>query len=111
MKVDELKTWGEMNPEEKGALLLAKHEGKTIQWLDPKDPHDEWDYAFNLWADHMCYRVKPEPEVKQVILKGRCYPAGHTWFFDEHPVGATHKITFNLVDGKPDCLSIQMEEL
>jgi len=25
--------------------------------------------------------------------------------------GATHRITFDVIDGKPDCASIRMEEL
>lgn len=68
------KMWGEMSPEEKGALLLAKHEGKPIQakFQDPGDTWDDEEYDFN--CDCLCYRVKPEetpkePEREVVALK------------------------------------------
>ena len=67
---DQPKTWGEMTPEEKGALLLAKHEGKTIQtkWANESCWVDSNWVAFN--CDTLQYRVKPEPVREIVTLYG-----------------------------------------
>lgn len=108
-------TWAEMTPEEKGALLLAHHEGKEIEWATT----DEWslcDFEVFLWGDEFKYRIKPEPKVEEVILAGlQSKTVEGLWEFDTMTAPdtweATHKITFNLVDGEPDCDSIQMEEL
>lgn len=98
------KLWKDMTPEEKGALLLADYEGKTIQYYDKL-----WHVApVGVFRDKFAYRVKPEPYHKQVAL-----------YFGELRVGAlvsrvrtdTHRITFDLIDGKPDCNSIKMEEI
>ena len=100
---DAPKLWRDMTAEEKGALLLAHHEGRDI----------ECRYAFNngwchdskpVWADDAAYRVKPTVDSVQ------CYWNG----FNIHRANnkdRTHRITFNLIDGKPDCASIKMEEL
>ena len=104
----EPKLWKDMTPEEKGALLLARVEGAKIQckaygsdWMDK-------DFSNNKFNSDFAYRVKPEPHRKQVAL-----------YFGELREGAllsrvrtdTHRITFDLVDGKPDCNSIKMESL
>lgn len=52
-------------------------------------------------------KPKPKPVVKEVVMYGGDYD---TW--TERRLGSdTHKITFNLVDGEPDCTSIKMEKL
>ena len=109
------KLWKDMTPEEKGALLLAHHEGKEIEWSSTDGP--------NMWCDgkwrpcnavgkfpEYAYRVKPEPVVETVTLFGQ---AGFCWAFShlQEDDGDTHRITFDLVDGKPDCNSIKMEEI
>jgi hypothetical protein len=89
--------WEDMSRAEKGEILLAYHEGETIQfnvsvseiapWIDVKEP------TFN---DLYAYRVKPTPKIKKVEL-----------YFGELTVGAmrkkhwsdTHKLTLTLVDG------------
>ena len=55
---DTPKTWGEMTDAEKGALLLAEHEGKVIE-----------AYYDGVWFPVPCtgikrqaYRIKPEPK-------------------------------------------------
>lgn len=106
-----MKLWKDMTPEEKGALLLASHEGETLQY---------WKRGTGGWEDCLSvvihnnefYRVKPEPVVKEVVINGGA-TAG-VWGFDSilSPcVEDTHKITFNLVDGEPDCNSIKMVKL
>jgi hypothetical protein len=67
------KKWRDMTPEEKGALLLAHHEGKAIQlWC-----HEAWEAcgAWEAcssnpgWAGHCAYRVKPpEPRVWWIVF-------------------------------------------
>jgi hypothetical protein len=64
--VAEPKKWQDMTPEEKGALLLAHHEGKEIQiwcvdeWVTSRDP---------AWAGHCTYRVEPpEPRVWWIVF-------------------------------------------
>jgi hypothetical protein len=60
----EYKTFGEMTDEEKGALLLAQYEGKTIEllsalgihWISRRDQYDRF-YEVNR------YRVKAEPVI------------------------------------------------
>lgn len=56
--------------------------------------------------------LKPKPVVKEVVLYGQL--EGSMWAFDsfyQEAMKDTHKITFNLVDGEPDCNSIRMEKL
>lgn len=103
------KTWGEMTPEEKGALLLAHHEGKPIE--NTATRNGSWIVSTPYWASEFAYRVKPhEPKVEKVT--------GHYWRFEEMNLfsGAnvymsSHRITFNLIDGVPDCTSIKMEPI
>ena len=108
------KLWRHMTDAEKGALLLAQHEGKVIEWLDCAGC---WNATPCPWKGQYAYRVRPEPKVEAVKLHGRKYnnqidPSG-VWDFDsnECQLDDTHVITFNLIDGKPDASSIKMEEL
>lgn len=108
MTQDKPKTWGKMTPEEKGALLLARHEGKEIQvdlatdsWITVSEP---------TWHECYAYRVKPEPMRETVRLSGQVYLDGQ-WAFGTEDKGDTHRITFDTIDGKPDCASIRMEEI
>jgi hypothetical protein len=90
------KLWRDMTPEEKGALLLAEHEGKVIEcyflsgWVEC---NPEW-YEFNA------YRVRPEPkrETERVTIVNA----------DGVTIGIGTVVCEN---GKPDCDSIKMEEL
>jgi len=106
------KLWRDMTPEEKGALLLAAHEGKVIEWIDI-DPElrafndDNWRSCAAVGKfDRYAYRVKPEPKVDTVAIGwDGSGPAKGVFCCD------THRITFNLIDGKPDCSSVKMEPL
>jgi hypothetical protein len=100
------KTWGEMTPEEKGALLLAQHEGKVIEWC----PDGYWTKACAL-QDPYRYRIKPEPRRETVTLLTAAY---YSWVADpEHNCGErnTHRIIFDVIDGEPDCASVHMEKI
>jgi hypothetical protein len=91
------KTWAEMTPEEKGALLLAHHEGKVIEVYGGNG----WWSPCNLWADEDAYRIRPEP-VREVVKLAVWRNEGH--FYED--VG-----TIEIVDGIPDCDSINMERI
>jgi len=101
--------WKDMTPEQKGALLLAHHEGKVIEtyrsgwWIVDDDPS---------WIDYCAYRVKPETVVEVVTMYGG-YKKGTGWVFSStHQSDATHLIKFSLINGEPNCESInKMEEL
>lgn len=97
------KLWRDMTDAEKGALLLAEHEGKMIEvWAN-----GAWYSGIPHWSDEAAYRVKPEPVRKTVDYWWRNDEGiKHTWGF-----GDTHRITFDLLDGKPDCTSIKMEKI
>ena len=103
---DATKLWRDMTPEEKGALLLAHHEGKTIEWFD----RGRWitDIKFNPQKyTTLSYRVKTEPVRETMTLYGSDNSA---WL--PLPLGLdTHRITFDVIDGVPDCVSVKMEEL
>lgn len=110
------KLWRDMTPEEKGALLLAHHEGKVIEFNGESVVTGEWTGWVTcdddcLWdesflGDGFAYRVRPEPKREPVTLYWR---KGNPAHLIEH--GDTHRITFDLIDDKPDCISIRMEEL
>lgn len=105
---DNPKTWGEMTPEEKGALLLAQHEGKVIecwQWYDGPWVAGEWGFD-----DRSAYRIKPEPKRATVTLRTAAF---FGWVAEPahfRRVRDTHRITFDTVDGEPVCDSIRMEK-
>lgn len=96
--------WRDMTPEQKGALLLAHHEGKVIEAL----VGDKWREVACMGIETMAYRVRLEPKREMVTLHG----AGYEWTQADLPCGDdTHRITFDLLDGEPDCNSIKMEKL
>jgi hypothetical protein len=104
--------WCDMTPEEKGALLLAHHEGKEIElfnerglcaWMSHIHPEE-------FWLDEYAYRIKPEPKVEVVVLEND-RNGGRSFYEDSGTHKNTHRITFNLIDGEPDCDSIKMEKV
>ena len=106
------KLWKDMTPEEKGALLLAHHEGEVIecwQWLT-----NRWLVIKPSFDDDSAYRVKPEPVVETRTITS--WGTLNQWLRDGdvsrvHESHCKYKITFNLIDGKPDCNSVKMEEI
>jgi len=97
--------WKDMTPEEKGALLLANHEGRGVQvWSGVK------------WLDNCtvgryqgsAYRIAPaEPVVDGVEL----YYGNWGYASAMGADSATHRITFDTIDGVPDTGSIKMFEV
>lgn len=109
MKVEEteMKTWGEMTDAEKGALLLAHHEGKEIEYYG--EVGDSWRLVNNPgWYDDTPYRVKQVKSITEVYMYFQ-YNTGP--YFSLSKADQTHKITFNTIDGEPDCSSIKMEKV
>jgi hypothetical protein len=93
------KTWGDMTDEEKGALLLAHHQGKVIEFVNDCDVRD-WKKAVPRWADFCSYRVRPEPKRETVTLWGRFDGFDQGWgFFTRLAPYSTHRITLPLLDG------------
>lgn len=94
------KLWRDMTDAEKGALLLAYHnDEKCLEvWLG-----GEWVYCGkSTWDNDTSYRVRPEPKVETVTI--------HNWEVATDVLNG-HRITFNLIDGKPDCASVKMEPI
>lgn len=97
---DTPRLWREMTDAEKGALLLAHHDGKVIENCQKGD--EEWFTSEPCWSGNFAYRVKPEPVQETFGINWKKYGWNTT---------DTHRITFDLIDGEPDCDSIKMEEL
>lgn len=98
--------WRDMTPEEKGALLLAHHEGKVIEHYGKT--HGKWFTSQPVWNFNLAYRIKPQPKVDVVTIYGN----KNQWEADTVQSPAdTHRITFNTIDGKPDPASIKMTAL
>ena len=109
---DKPKTWGDMTDAEKGALLLAQHEGKAIEILMPVGSY--WREIEVNETTHFCttsiYRVRPEPVREVVTIEGYVKSSNDCVFSNIRDiVGDTHRITFETIDGKPDCSTIKME--
>jgi hypothetical protein len=96
---DKPKIWLDMTPEEKGALLLAEHEGKAIEVFGLAYP-DEWHEDYPVWEDNCAYRIKPKPKRRTAEI----------WVGAYEGLDNTHKITFDVIDGKPDPSSIKIED-
>ena len=94
---DPPKLWRDMTDQEKGALLLAAHEGKEIEYRSEFSSGVMCKVP--VWYDNVAYRIKPEPVVETVAL---CWKKGLA-------VGQVG--TIDLIDGKPDCSSIKMGEI
>ena len=98
------KLWRDMTDVEKGALLLADHDGKVIEVYD----NGKWvKRSFPVWAYEAAYRIRPEPKVEVVTVRYQKRWVTIMPFYD----GYTHRITFTTIDGKPDCASIKMEAI
>ena len=97
---DTPKLWRDMTDEEKGALLLAYHEGKKIEYSFLCE--ENWTYIPSpSFSPFHAYRVKPDTFRRTVTL-----------MIDDGGMAGPKAIgTIQTVDGKPDCSTIEMEEL
>jgi hypothetical protein len=91
----EYKTFGEMTDEEKGALLLAQYEGKTIEFLSKTINNWVSTSPPEIFMISYKYRVRLGPissyESKSIYSGNGCYTIGYA-----------------TVDGEPDCSTIKM---
>lgn len=104
-----VKLWRDMSDDEKGALLLAHHKRKVIEYFSC----GKWQTCLDgrpVWHRGDAYRVKPEPKVETTKLMMCCVPEAISYIsaFMSNP---THYITFKTIDGKPDTQSVKMEEV
>lgn len=90
------KLWRDMTPEEKGAILLAMHDGKKVEVYSVGK---WWKKSYMTFGDENAYRIKPEPKVETVHL------------MNFHELAKGYAIVFTVKDGEPDCTSIKMERL
>lgn len=75
MVSDTPKLWRDMTDAEKGAMLLAKHDGKTIQFKSKLFGWIDWDCETSLSESVVPVRIKPTPKVetKKVWIKSVSY--------------------------------------
>lgn len=95
---DTPKTWGEMTNAEKGELLLADHEGRTIQLWHTRGG---WVDSVEFGAvEDIAYRIKPKPVRETVTLRSEV-------------AGLREAIDYitKVINDHPDLDSIKMEEV
>lgn len=93
MKTEKNPKWKDMTDSEKGAMLLAHHNGEKIEYFCAS--YDEWHSATSpQWQDDRAYRVKPAP----VVLEYEIEADGHV-------------ISYKKIDGVPDCNSVKMKKI
>lgn len=92
------KTWGEMTPEEKGALLLAHHEGRDIEF---RWRSDTWYETDPEWHPSLFYRVKPEePKIEEKVFdEVHLEVTAIPYTYSRGWGGGTATVTYT--DGKP----------
>lgn len=92
-----------MPPETQEAM---KAHGGPWQWYLEGSEWEDCDGPFHDWR---AYRVKPAPIRETMTLTGG--EANGWGFYVDGGVSNAFSITFDLIDGKPDCASIKMERL
>lgn len=124
--------WKDMTPEEDEIKVGDEvevfndfsgqwREGYTVLAIQDKDPsgspHRKWyvvAYKSDIPQSYKFKQVrkpKPKPVVKEVVMFGG-QDHRDSWGFDMNQLNpCTHEITFNTVDGVPDCNSIKMVAL
>ncbi len=107
------KTWGDMTDAEKLDIALFKLNGGVIQFFSIFN--DVWtdktgEGGFN---DPFAYRKKSAEPVREVVTMGVAPLSDGQWksFESVNSNLATHRITFETVDGEMDCASIKAEKL
>ena len=60
------------------------------------------------FVDNGVYRIAPELKVETVTLTTA---KAYDWLSVRESKCGSHRITFNLIDGEPDCTSVKMEKL
>ena len=105
----EPKPFGELSDAEQSALLLADHRREAIEaWIFH---NSTWSEVISpSWYAGTAYRIKPQPVVREVkVALGMVSNVWQSWE-DPASMGATHRITFDTLDGEPVLDSIKMEK-
>jgi hypothetical protein len=103
-------TWGDMTPEQQGALLLAHHQGKTIELISHAS--GRWVYSeYPLWTQDTSYRIKPEPVVVHHKMHSRLHDGKLESFTRGKCSDHTHVLTYDTEDGVPVCSSVKLSKL
>lgn len=100
-----MKLWKDMTNEEKGALLLAHHEGAIIEYLSFKNTWDTVPDNEPRWNDIHRYRVQPQTTTHQVWWS----PSGGTVFKPSYPNHYKQLITLTLKGD--ECIDVKVEKL
>jgi hypothetical protein len=104
------KLWKDMTREEKGALLLAHHEGKVIEYTSVPVTEEGWELATHpAWIPRHAYRVKPEP-VRETV-RYHVDDCGKTFNLTDGDWHATMSICFDKIDGVIQRASLRWEKL
>ena len=93
---DTPKMWRDMTPEEKGALLLAHHEGKAIEVYNANT--GEWREVRAEWIYYKAYRIRPEPKRETVSYEWNC---SYGFYGNDGPNDpkTNRNVTLPLIDG------------
>lgn len=104
--------WIDRTANEKGAILLAWHNGARIERFC--EHRQEWVAASLSCGEHHAYRANTDPVRKTIVMVGKAEGFYGEYSFhqcDNVTLGYSHKIMFDLVDGEPDTNSVKMEKL
>lgn len=106
--------WRNMTPEQKGAMLLAAHERKVIEYIHACSSgwHAvDWKRE-TIWYNDTAYRIRPEPK-RETVTMHTDGKSVEVWDFFSIPTvtNATNRITFTTIDGVPDCASVKMDAI
>jgi hypothetical protein len=103
-------TWRDMTPEQQGALLLAHHQGKTIEvksfalgnWVPLHEPE---------WVSSAAYRIKPKPVVVHYKRYAGLYSGDLGALSMCKNTGSDYVLTYDIEDGVPVCSSVKLSKL
>tara|TARA_R110000851_G_scaffold115675_4_gene241625 strand:- start:7245 stop:7751 length:507 start_codon:yes stop_codon:yes gene_type:complete len=107
VRVEESPTlFGDMTPEEQGALLLAAHNKEVIECRGASG----WvTVPRSSWIPTVAYRVKPKPSVEVVTKYRRADNGG--WTSQQTCTKTTHEMSYEVVDGELICDSVVITKL
>jgi hypothetical protein len=104
-------TWGDMTPEQQGALLLAHHQGKTIEMLLVYSKVWHTLTGKPEFQPEYAYRIKPEPVVVHHEMHNRVHDGKLESFTKGKHFTSTYVLTYDTKDGVPVCSSVKLSKL
>jgi hypothetical protein len=105
-------TWGDMTPEQQGALLLAHHQGKTVE-LKCHLAGGFWRTLIDrpMWSGEKTYRIKPEPVVVHQHRYAGLYEGDLGVLSKGQYTDSAYVFTYDTEDGVPVCSSVKLSKL